>query len=297
MRGKIYIAEKRGFCTGVKLAIKTVENAVEKGPYPVRVLHEIVHNEHVVQSFKDRKVEFVDSLDPAWTGGTLIFSAHGVSEEIENQAKSMNVALLDATCPLVKEIHRTAAELEREGFHILLLGQRSHREIEGVIGRVKNPPVVLENKEEALEFQPEKGCRYACLTQTTLNVDDCSEIFEILKKKIPDIRIRSGICNATTQRQNAVRKLAEQCSRILVIGSVRSSNSRKLRQTAEAAGVPAILISSVEDLPEDFLKDGDIGLTLGASAPEYLLQEVIGKLVSLGWETAEHDAEKQAAAK
>lgn len=287
MRGKIFTAEKRGFCTGVKLAIRTVENALSNGPYPVRVLHEIVHNEHVVQSFKDRKVEFVEKLDPSWTGGTLIFSAHGVSEAVENAAKKMNVTLLDATCPLVKEIHRTAAELERDGFRILLLGQRSHREIEGVVGRVKNPPVVLETKEEALAFRPDKNCRYACLTQTTLNVDDCSEIFQILKEKIPDIRIRSGICNATTQRQNAVRELAGRCSRIIVIGSVRSSNSRKLRQTAEAAGAQAILISSAGELPEDFLEDGDIGLTLGASAPEYLLQEVVEKLVSLGWEKAE----------
>lgn len=286
MRGRICTAEKRGFCSGVKRAVGLVEEALKNGPYPVRVLHEIVHNEHIVRDFRERGVEFVEQLDPSWRGGTLIFSAHGVSEAIENAARKMKITLVDATCPLVKEIHRTAAALEQEGFRIILLGKRSHREIEGVIGRVKVPPVVLETKEDALNLHPEPGCRYACLTQTTLSVDDCAEIFQILRSKIPGIQIRSGICNATTARQKAVRELAEKCSRIIVIGSVQSSNSRKLRQVAEAGGAEAILISSAAELPAGFLKDGDIGLTSGASAPEYLLQDVVRKLISLGWEMA-----------
>ena len=278
MRGTVYIAEIRGFCSGV-------ERAVENGPFPVRVLHEIVHNESVVEEFRKKGVLFAEELDPAWEGGTLIFSAHGVSEKVERQAREMNVNLIDATCPLVKGIHRKAAELEREGYRILLIGKRSHREIEGVVGRVRRTPLVIESKADAENVAFEKNAKYACLTQTTLSVDDCAELFRILKERFPEIRICGGICNATTARQTAVKKLAARCGRIIVIGSGKSSNSRKLREVAESCGAESILISSIADLPDSWLKDGDIGITSGASAPEHLLREAVEKLVSLGWAT------------
>ena len=285
MRGTVYIAEIRGFCSGVERAVRIVERAVENGPFPVRVLHEIVHNESVVEEFRKKGVFFAEELDPAWEGGTLIFSAHGVSEKVERQAREMNVNLIDATCPLVKGIHRKAAELEREGYRILLIGKRSHREIEGVVGRVRRMPLVIESKADAENVAFEKNAKYACLTQTTLSVDDCAELFRILKERFPEIRICGGICNATTARQTAVKKLAARCGRIIVIGSGKSSNSRKLREVAESCGAESILISSIADLPDSWLKDGDIGITSGASAPEHLLREAVEKLVSLGWAT------------
>ena len=285
MRGTVYIAEIRGFCSGVERAVRLVERAVENGPFPVRVLHEIVHNESVVEELRKKGVLFAEELDPAWEGGTLIFSAHGVSEKVERQAREMNVNLIDATCPLVKGIHRKAAELEREGYRILLIGKRSHREIEGVVGRVRRTPLVIESKADAENVAFEKNAKYACLTQTTLSVDDCAELFRILKERFPEIRICGGICNATTARQTAVKKLAARCGRIIVIGSGKSSNSRKLREVAESCGAESILISSIADLPDSWLKDGDIGITSGASAPEHLLREAVEKLVSLGWAT------------
>lgn len=285
MRGTVYIAEIRGFCSGVERAVRLVERAVENGPFPVRVLHEIVHNESVVEEFRKKGVLFAEELDPAWEGGTLIFSAHGVSEKVERQVREMNVNLIDATCPLVKGIHRKAAELEREGYRILLIGKRSHREIEGVVGRVRRMPLVIESKADAENVAFEKNAKYACLTQTTLSVDDCAELFRILKERFPEIRICGGICNATTARQTAVKKLAARCGRIIVIGSGKSSNSRKLREVAESCGAESILISSIADLPDSWLKDGDIGITSGASAPEHLLREAVEKLVSLGWAT------------
>ena len=283
MRGTVFIAEIRGFCSGVERAVRLVEQAVAEGPFPVRVLHEIVHNESVVEEFRKKGVLFAEELDPAWEGGSLIFSAHGVSEEVELRARAMNVKLIDATCPLVKGIHRKAGELEREGYRILLIGKRSHREIEGVVGRVRRTPLVIESKADAENVVFEKNAKYACLTQTTLSVDDCAELFRILKERFPEIRICGGICNATTARQTAVKKLAARCRRIIVIGSAKSSNSRKLREVAESCGAEAILISSIEELPDSWLTDGDIGITSGASAPEHLLREAVEKLVSLGW--------------
>ena len=272
MRGRILIAPVRGFCSGVERAIGMVERAVCEGPFPVRVLHEIVHNDHVVESFRRRGVIFAEELEPGWNGGTLIFSAHGVSRAVEEAARKMEVRLLDATCPLVKGIHRKAAELEAEGYSIVLIGKRSHREIEGV-----------ENEDDVKRIPENPEHPLACLTQTTLSVDDCAGLFELLKKRIPGIRICGGICGATTARQRAVKQLAERCRTILVIGSVKSSNSRKLREVAESCGAHALLIASADELELSDLPDGDIGITSGASAPEHLLQETVARLEAAGW--------------
>lgn len=261
-----------------------VEKAVRIGPRPVRVLHEIVHNEYVVDSFRKRGVEFFEELDPSWRGGTLIFSAHGVSRAIEEAARKMNVTLLDATCPLVKKMHARAAEFESEGRTVILIGKRSHREIEGVIGRLRKTPVVVENRADIDRIQLPSDAPLACLTQTTLSVDDCAELFAVLKARFSDIEIKSGICAATSDRQRAVKELAARCPLILVIGSGNSSNSRKLRDVAESCGARALLIASADELNPAELPDVDIGVTSGASAPEYLLQQVVDKLTGAGWE-------------
>lgn len=293
MKGEILIAPVRGFCSGVERAIGMVERAVQEGPFPVRVLHEIVHNDHVVNSFRRRGVIFAEELDPGWHGGTLIFSAHGVSRSVEESARKMDVRLLDATCPLVKGIHRKAAELEAEGYSVVLIGKRSHREIEGVIGRLNHIPYVVENAADVEKIPENAEVPLACLTQTTLSMDDCAGLFDLLKKRIPRIRICGGICGATTARQRAVKQLAERCRTILVIGSVKSSNSRKLREVAESCGARALLIASADELNLTELPDGDIGVTSGASAPEYLLQETVAKLESAGWRRALPDGTEQ----
>ena len=272
MKGRIFVAEVRGFCSGVERAIRLVEQALEEGPFPVRVLHEIVHNEHVVDSFRSRGVIFAEELDPSWNGGTLIFSAHGVSREIEERARKMNVRLLDATCPIVKGVHRRAAQLEEEGYSLILIHSSA------------NIPRILEFSVHSFMSIPHGSeGRWACLTQTTLSADDCAGLFELLKQRIPGIRICSGICGATAARQRAVKALAQHCASILVIGSPISSNSRKLRDVAESCGVPARLISSADELDPATLPPGDIGITSGASAPEYLLRETVAKLRSAGW--------------
>ena len=284
MRGRVFIASEHGFCFGVNHAVGMVEKAVRIGPRPVRVLHEIVHNEYVVDSFRKRGVEFFEELDPSWRGGTLIFSAHGVSRAIEEAARKMNVTLLDATCPLVKKMHARAAEFESEGRTVILIGKRSHREIEGVIGRLRKTPVVVENRADIDRIQLPSDAPLACLTQTTLSVDDCAELFAVLKARFSDIEIKSGICAATSDRQRAVKELAARCPLILVIGSCNSSNSRKLRDVAESCGARALLIASADELNPAELPDVDIGVTSGASAPEYLLQQLVDKLAAAGWE-------------
>ena len=284
MKGRILLAEKRGFCSGVERAVKMVTEAVEKGPFPVRVLHEIVHNESVVNHFSSLGVAFYEDIDPAWKDGCLILSAHGVGAELEQTVRSMPLKVMDATCPLVKKLQAAAVGLEAEGYVLLMAGKRAHRETEGVVGRVQRAPVVFENAAETQSFEPVPGVRYAVISQTTLSTDEYEAILSVLRAKIPDLRIAGGICQATTSRQFAVKKLAEKCRRIVVIGSVKSSNSKRLREVAEGAGAEAVLIPDADGLPESFFEiPGDVGITSGASAPEYLVDELIRKLQSHGW--------------
>ena len=288
MRGRIFLAEKRGFCSGVERAVKLVARAVENGPYPVRVLHEIVHNDSVVREFTAQGVRFFEKPDPSWTGGTLILSAHGVGEDLEKTVRALPVNVIDATCPLVKRLHAAAAELERSGYLLLMAGKRQHRETEGVVGRLKTAPVVFEDAEEAERFVPEEGARYAVISQTTLSVDEYERILAVLKRKIPGLHVAGGICLATTSRQSAVKKLAEKCGRIIVIGSTKSSNSKRLREVAETSGAEALLIPDAAALPESFFEtSGDVGITSGASAPDRLVDELVAKLLSCGWIAAE----------
>ncbi len=284
-RGKIFFAETRGFCAGVERAVNLVSEAAARGAKPVRVLHEIVHNETVVEHFRAQGVQFYEEPDDSWRGGTLILSAHGVGSELENRVSKLPLKLIDATCPLVKLVHAAAVELESEGRTILFIGRRGHRETEGVAGRLRSPMTILETAAEARAFVPEPGKRYAVLSQTTLSVDDCNEILGILKSKIPDLVIRSGICRATGDRQAAVKKLARLCGRIIVVGSENSSNSKRLAEVAVREGAKSILVPDSEHVPESFLEgDGNIGIAGGASAPEILLKQLAEMLVNQGWE-------------
>jgi 4-hydroxy-3-methylbut-2-enyl diphosphate reductase len=199
----------------------------------------------------------------------------------------MPLQVIDATCPLVKRLHAAAADLEQKGYSMIIAGKRKHRETEGVAGRLKKAPVILETPEEAEQFLPVEGVRYAVVSQTTLSVDEYESMIRALRKKIPDLTVSGGICRATTSRQAAVKKLTSVCPRIIVIGSVNSSNSKRLQEVAESAGAEAILIPDVSALPDSFFEySGNIGITGGASAPEYLVDELISRLQEKGWELA-----------
>jgi 4-hydroxy-3-methylbut-2-enyl diphosphate reductase len=276
---KIILAETRGFCEGVKRAIKIVEDTLAEEGAPVYVRHDIVHNDYVVESFRERGVVFVEDLSEVPAGRPVIFSAHGVSPDVEAKARSMGLKCIDATCPLVKKIHEKAVKLKEDGYTILLIGHKVHPEIVGTLGHLGGEGVVVEDEDDArsLDF-PADTEKITYLTQTTLSPDDVSDIVKILEEKFPNLEepSRHDICYATLERQKAVKELAEKCDVILVIGSVESSNSNRLKEVAEQYGVEAYLINSYKDIPEKVLKQsGNIGVTAGASAPEILVEEVV----------------------
>lgn len=286
--GKIYLAEPRGFCAGVRRALDTVEQALSSYATPIYVFHEIVHNDFVVNELKKRGVIFVENIASVPVGSILILSAHGASAEVEKEAAKRGLKLIDATCPLVKRIHTKAEKLHNSGVGIYLIGHRGHPEVTGTMGRIDNKGVVIENELEAAALaRPENDRRHACLTQTTLSADDTADIVKALKQVIPQLETIESICYATKNRQEAVKKLGGVCDDIIVIGSAKSSNSNRLRETAEKAGTRAILINCANDLPEDiFNSSTNIGITAGASAPEYLVNELIALLEKHGREFA-----------
>lgn len=284
---KIYLAYPRGFCAGVRRSLETVEKALAVHGAPVYVLHEIVHNDFVVESLKKRGVIFVESLDEVPPKSPLIFSAHGVPLSVEEEACQKNLRVIDATCPLVKKIHRKASELERKDYKIVLIGHRRHPEIKGTSGRLKTAPSVIENIQEAKAFHehPSDIRQIACLSQTTLNVEETKDIIDELKKNYPNLTESDGICYATSNRQNAVKKLLEYCDTVIISGSPKSSNSTRLKELAEKAGRKAFLAGRASSLKaEDFADSVSIGISAGASAPECLLEESIAFLRSIGWD-------------
>lgn len=281
----ILLAETRGFCAGVERALLLVEKALREGPFPVYVLHEIVHNEAVVESLQNRGVIFVDHISEASAAnGTLIFSAHGVSKPVEEEAASTPLHVVDATCPIVKRLHKNMEEFAAAGRHILLFGKKGHREVEGLLGRVREPVTVLESLEEMEDFllHCRKDLSYGCLSQTTLNASEVAKMSERLKAVLTDLAISANVCFATRDRQEAVRLLAEKCSVILVVGSPKSSNTRRLQETALQCGVASYLISHPDQIKAEYiLPHSCIGITSGASAPESLLQQVCEKVREL----------------
>lgn len=275
---QVILAQPRGFCAGVERAIDIVQRAVTIYGAPIYVRHEIVHNKYVVDNLKAEGVVFVDELAEVPQGGIVIFSAHGVSEQVEKEAGERGFKVIDATCPLVTKVHKEAQNSEKKGKQIILIGHRGHPEVEGTSGRVKEPVLLVQSVEEIKDLQVKDPLNLAYVTQTTLSVDDTREIVEALQQKFPAIegpQLRD-ICYATQNRQNAVRQLAGMVEMLLVIGAQNSSNSNRLRDLGEEMGTPSYLISGAQDIDIAWLQGKEtIGITAGASAPETLTRQVI----------------------
>ena len=280
----IYLAEPRGFCVGVRRAISIVEEALEKFGAPVYVRHEIVHNKVVLEYLRSKGFIFIDDLDEAHPERPVIFSAHGVGLEIIEEAKRRKLNVLDATCPLVAKVHKQISRLEECGAEIIVIGKKNHPEIIGTIGQLKNPEkaIVICSVEEAKNINLPKDTKIGFVTQTTLSVDDTAEIIKVLKQKFDNLMSmsQSDICFATTNRQKAVKEIAGKVEAVLVIGSKNSSNSKQLKETALKAGVPqAFLIDDASELDWKLLGNAKkIGITAGASAPEYLIEDLLYQL-------------------
>jgi len=291
---QIFLANPRGFCAGVDRAIEIVERALELLGSPIYVRHEVVHNRFVVENLKKRGAIFVEELNEVPDDSTVIFSAHGVSKAVEDEAKRRQLNVFDATCPLVTKVHMEVVSNAKKGRCVILIGHKGHPEVEGTMGRYEqqNPDVrimLVESPEdvESLEIPADAGLSY--VTQTTLSMDDTSSIIDALRDKFPHITgpKKSDICYATQNRQDAVKELAEKSDLVLVVGSPNSSNSNRLREIAEKLGKPAYLIDGSEDIDKRWLEGvHSIGVTAGASAPEELVQRVIDQLKCWGGETA-----------
>ena len=281
---RLLIAAPRGFCAGVDRAVRIVELAVEKWGAPVYVRHEIVHNRYVVDSLKAKGAIFVEELDEVPDGVPVVFSAHGVPKAVPAKAEERGLTYVDATCPLVSKVHRQAERLVEAGQHILFVGHRGHPEVIGTFGQVPQESITLiETVEDARAIEPTDPAHLAFLTQTTLSVDDTREIITTLKTRFPAIQAPRGedICYATSNRQSAVKAITAHCEAMLVIGAPNSSNSLRLAEVAERAGVRAKLIERAGEIDFDWL-DGvtTLGITAGASAPEILVREVVDLLAT-----------------
>jgi 4-hydroxy-3-methylbut-2-enyl diphosphate reductase len=285
MSKKILLAYPRGFCAGVRRALDTVDKALTVSGGPVYVFHEIVHNDYIVKNLRDRGVIFVESIEAPPPGSTLIFSAHGVSRQLEATAAARGVKVIDATCPLVRRIHRKAGRFRAEERMIILIGHKGHPEIIGTLGQIENGAFVVETIADAAALpEPEKGSQAAYLTQTTLSIDETRGIVEALERRFPGIKGGGDICYATQNRQNAIKALCPECDLMLIIGSKNSSNSNRLRELAERCGCRAALIDGAADLNTfDLAGVGNIGISAGASAPECLVAEVTNFLRARGW--------------
>ncbi|MCY2952313.1 MAG: 4-hydroxy-3-methylbut-2-enyl diphosphate reductase [Planctomycetota bacterium] len=280
---KMVLANPRGFCAGVNMAIECVERVLRlKGP-PIYVYHEIVHNRHVVQRLSEQGVVFVNSIDDVPVGGTLIYSAHGVSPEVRRQAGARNLVQIDATCPLVMKVHSEAIRYAREKLAIVLIGHRGHDEVVGTLGEAPDSIHIVENTSDVQKLTIPDDQPISYLTQTTLSLDDAETIISALRQKYPRIRgpVKEDICYATTNRQMAVRQLAAECDLVLVVGSQNSSNSLRLAEIARNRGKRAFLIDDVSHLDHSWFNGVNIVLiTAGASAPEDLVREIVDLLQS-----------------
>jgi 4-hydroxy-3-methylbut-2-enyl diphosphate reductase len=288
----IILASPRGFCAGVERAIAIVERALEKFGRPIYVRHEVVHNRFVVSDLKKKGAIFVDELDEIPDGSTVIFSAHGVSRAIQKEGASRRLTVLDATCPLVTKVHLEVKRFRDEGCEVVLIGHAGHPEVEGTLGQVKDGVFLIENIADAERLIVKNSDRLAYVTQTTLSVDDTAVIVDKLRTLFPLIQAprRDDICYATQNRQDAVKRLAFQCSTMFVVGSVTSSNSNRLREIAERAGTHAFLIDEPNEITANMVEGcRTVGVTAGASAPEVLVEGVIERLRTLGGKLAPED--------
>lgn len=281
---KLILAAPRGFCAGVDRAINIVELALKKYGAPVYVRHEIVHNKYVVDNLKSKGAIFVEELDKVPDNAPVIFSAHGVPKSVPEAAQARELEYVDATCPLVSKVHRQAERYSSSDKHIIFIGHDGHPEVIGTFGQVPEGHISLvETVEDAQNFIAKDPDNLAYLTQTTLSVDDTADVIDALKKRFPNIQgpKNEDICYATSNRQSAVKILANQCDLVIVIGASNSSNSMRLVESSERLGTPAILLARADDLDFNWLHDAKtVGITAGASAPEILVRELINHLSS-----------------
>jgi 4-hydroxy-3-methylbut-2-enyl diphosphate reductase len=281
----ILLAEPRGFCAGVDRAIEIVERALDKFGRPIYVRHEIVHNTFVVNDLKEKGAIFIEDLDDVPPGATLVFSAHGVSRAIQNEAIQRGFTIFDATCPLVTKVHVEVAKLHKEGYEFIMIGHKGHPEVEGTIGQLDSGIHLVEDVAGVARVQPLQTERLAVVTQTTLSVDDAAEILAAVKRQFPSVREpkQQDICYATQNRQDAVKVMSGKVDVVIVVGSPTSSNSNRLRELAGRLGADSYMVDSAEELQSAWFEGKSrVGLTAGASAPEVLVQDVITRLRALG---------------
>ena len=282
---EILLAEPRGFCAGVDRAIEIVERALQKFGAPIYVRHEIVHNTYVVNDLKAKGAIFIEELDDVPPGATLIFSAHGVSQAVQQEAQARGFQIFDATCPLVTKVHVEVAKLHREGYEFIMIGHKGHPEVEGTMGQLESGIHLVEDVADVARVQPAQTELLAVVTQTTLSVDDAAEIAAAIKLRFPNARQpkQQDICYATQNRQDAVKIMSPQVDVLIVVGSPTSSNSNRLSELARKLGTESYMVDSPDELQAQWF-DGRqrVGLTAGASAPEILVSQVIDRIKALG---------------
>jgi 4-hydroxy-3-methylbut-2-enyl diphosphate reductase len=282
---EVLLAEPRGFCAGVDRAIEIVDRALDKFGAPIYVRHEIVHNTHVVNDLRARGAIFIEELSDVPPGATLIFSAHGVSKAVQDEAQARGFQIFDATCPLVSKVHVEVAKLHKEGYEFLMIGHKGHPEVEGTMGQLESGIHLVEDVADVARVQPAQTEKLAMVTQTTLSVDDAAEIAAAIQARFPKVRLpkQQDICYATQNRQDAVKLMSPMVDVVIVVGSPTSSNSNRLAELARKLGVNAHMVDHADELQAEWL-DGKarVGLTAGASAPDVLVQAVITRLRAMG---------------
>lgn len=292
---QLVLANPRGFCAGVDRAIDIVERALELFGKPIYVRHEVVHNRFVVEDLREKGAVFVEELDEVPDNATVIFSAHGVSKQVQADGKQRGLKVFDATCPLVTKVHMEVSRYEKQGMECILIGHEGHPEVEGTMGQYTSQEggmYLVESPEDVANLQVKNPEQLAFVTQTTLSVDDTSVVIDALREHFPKITgpSKDDICYATQNRQDAVKKLAAECDLVLVVGSVNSSNSNRLRELSEKLGTSAYLLDNAKEIEPEWLEGKQrIGLTAGASAPEILVQQVVSRLSELGVESVNED--------
>ncbi len=282
---KLLLSKPRGFCAGVVRAIEIVEKALQKWGAPIYVKHEIVHNRHVVEKLNDKGAIFIEDLADVPHGARLIYSAHGVSPVVREEAKARGLIEIDATCGLVTKVHSAAKRFASKGYHIILIGHKNHVEIIGTAGEAPDQTTIVESPEDVVKLPFSQEDKLFYITQTTLSLDDVADVTEALKKRYPQIETlpSASICYATTNRQLALREITDETDLVLVVGDPTSSNSNRLRELASKREIPAFLINGPEEIEASWLEEiHTIGLTAGASTPEGVVQECIERLIELG---------------
>ncbi|EGZ48185.1 4-hydroxy-3-methylbut-2-enyl diphosphate reductase [Neisseria wadsworthii] len=290
----IMLANPRGFCAGVDRAISIVERALEEFGAPIYVRHEVVHNKFVVDNLREKGAVFIEDLAEVPEGATLIYSAHGVSKAVQEEAEARGFQVFDATCPLVTKVHKEVARLDSQGYQIIMIGHAGHPEVEGTMGQLPEGSMLLvETVDDVAKLQVADPEKLSHVSQTTLSVDETKDIIAALKARFPNIRSphKEDICYATTNRQEAVKNLAAECDIVIVVGSPNSSNSNRLREVAKLRGVDAYMVDNASYLKQEWFNGKNkVGITAGASAPEVLVQEVIRTIQGWGHKTIEEGA-------